>query len=134
QAGTAMLERRIHRPIALDGAQRLCRAANRAHGQLDAVLPDVRGPGGVDGLPMADEQPLVPLPHDDARTPQRLLQLIREPVGCEIGGDHAVRPRINAARFGASLSAWLPVRGPPTRLRPGCPMQQYGREGAPALP
>src|SRR5215213_10150934 len=83
------MQRRIHRPIALDVAQRLGRAADRVDRKLQAIVPDIGGPPCSDRRAVANEQAFVPARHGRAGPSQLFLQLVGEALGGEVRGAHA---------------------------------------------
>ena len=86
ERGAAVMQGRVHHPVALDVAQDLGGRANRRHRQLDAIVPDVGSPGRGNVL-VADQQPLVSA-RLDAGALQFFAELRLEAFSREIGSSH----------------------------------------------
>jgi hypothetical protein len=89
QRRAPVMQRRIHRPIALDVAQHLGRAADRVDRKLLAVVPDIGGPRCSDRRALAQHQAFVPMCDGHTSPPQLFLQLVGEAIGGEVRGAHA---------------------------------------------
>jgi hypothetical protein len=106
ERGAPVMQRRVHRPVALDVAQRLRCGADRRDRQLDAVVPDVGGPGRGDGRGIRQEETAVRGSNLDALMREFLVQLDFQALDGKIGGDHAAARRLNIFNLNVTGRRW----------------------------